>query len=83
MNGWLLGATVLQALVLVVGLAASRGPVVERLVCLQIATVFEAVALLLMCQGFGASAYLDIPFVLAPLSVIGTLVFARYFERWP
>jgi multisubunit Na+/H+ antiporter MnhF subunit len=83
MNGWLLGATILQVLVVVVGLSASRGPVPDRLVCLQAAAVFQTVALLLMCQGFGTTAYLDVAFVLAPLSVVGTLVFARYLERWP
>jgi multisubunit Na+/H+ antiporter MnhF subunit len=82
-NGWLLGAAVLQALVVLVGLAAARGPLLDRLVCLQAAGALQTVALLLMCQGFGTTDYLDVAFVLAPLSLVGTLVFARYVERWP
>jgi multisubunit Na+/H+ antiporter MnhF subunit len=78
MNLWLVGATAL----LLGGMApalclASRGDPVSRLVGLVLAGQIATLAMLLLAQGFGQSAYLIVPLVLAVLSFPGVLVFTR------
>lgn len=83
MNAWLFAATVL----LVAGLlpcliATMRSGPVQRLVGLELAGVVSTVVLLLLAQGFSRTAYIDLALVLALLSFAGSLVFARFLERW-
>ncbi len=83
MNAWLVAATVL----LVAGLlpcliVTMRAGAVERMIGLELAGVVTTVVLLLLSQGFGRTVYLDLAVVLALLSFAGSLVFARFLERW-
>jgi multisubunit Na+/H+ antiporter MnhF subunit len=82
-NAWLWAATVL----LVAGLApclvvTMRSDALERLVGLELAGVVATVVLLVLAQGFGRSSYIDLALVLALLSFAGSLVFARFLQRW-
>lgn len=83
MNAWLLAATVLLvaglAPCLVVTLVADA---IQRLVGLELAGVIATVVLLLLAQGFERTSYIDLALVLALLSFAGSLVFARFLERW-
>jgi multicomponent Na+:H+ antiporter subunit F len=75
------------ALVLLVGaagpclLAVCRGAPGERLVALQALSVTLTVVFVVLSVGQDRSAYLDVPLVLALVSLAGALVFARFFGR--
>jgi multicomponent Na+:H+ antiporter subunit F len=78
--GWL----VLVLLVAAAGpclVGVCRGAPVERLVALQCLSVVVTVALAVLSVGLGRPSYLDVPLVLALVSLAGSLVFARFFGR--
>jgi multicomponent Na+:H+ antiporter subunit F len=74
-------------MVLLVGAAgpclvgACRGAPGERLVAVQCLSVVMTVALVVLSVGLGRPSYLDVPLVLALVSLAGSLVFARFFGR--
>lgn len=83
MNAWLWAAVVL----LVAGMApclavTMRSDALERLVGLELAGVVATLVLLLLAQGLGRSSFIDLGLVLSLLSFAGSLVFARFLERW-
>jgi multicomponent Na+:H+ antiporter subunit F len=75
------------ALVLVVAaagpclVAVCRGGPGDRLVALQALSVVLTAVLVLLAVGQHRSAYVDVPLVLALVTLAGTLVFARFFGR--
>ncbi|MFF5858795.1 MrpF/PhaF family protein [Streptomyces sp. NPDC012751] len=78
MNGWILAATV----VLGGGGAAAlwgvtTGPQARRVIAQNLTTSAVCPALLLLAQGYGRPAYVDLALLLALLGPVGTLVFAR------
>jgi multisubunit Na+/H+ antiporter MnhF subunit len=82
-NGWLLAAAL--ALVFGVGPAlwcVATGPVRQRVVAQNVATLLVCLVLMLMAQGYDRpSAYLDAALLLALLGPAGTLVYARLFAE--
>jgi multisubunit Na+/H+ antiporter MnhF subunit len=80
-NVWLLAATVLLGGLVPCGAVAARGSELDGLAALQLAGAVATVALLLLAEGFHRSAYFILPLALPALSFVGTLIFARYFER--
>jgi len=82
-NAWLWAATVLLVAGMVPCLVVTmRSDALERLVGLELAGVVATLVLLLLAQGLGRSSYIDLGLVLALLSFAGSLVFARFLERW-
>jgi multisubunit Na+/H+ antiporter MnhF subunit len=78
---WLVAATVLLvALVLPFGLLV-RAPPIDALVALELVSVVVTLVLLLLSEGFHRSIYTTVPLVMAGLSLVGGLVFARFMER--
>lgn len=78
MNGWILAATV----ELGGGGAAAlwgvtTGPTARRVIAQNLTTSAVCPALLLLSQGYGRPAYVDLALLLALLGPVGTLVFAR------
>lgn len=78
MNAWLLVALLLM----VAGLppcavVAGRGEPLRQLVGANLLSVVLVGVLLLLAQGLGRSAYVDVALVLAVLAPAGTLVFTR------
>jgi multicomponent Na+:H+ antiporter subunit F len=75
------------ALVLVVAAAGPclvgvcRGRPGERLVALQALSVTLTVVLVILAVGQDRPSYLDVPLILALVSLAGSLVFARFFGR--
>ncbi len=75
------------ALVLVVAgagpclLAVCRGAPGARLVALQSLSVTLTVVLVVLSVGQHRPSYLDVPLILALVSLAGSLVFARLFGR--
>ncbi|MEU6371073.1 monovalent cation/H+ antiporter complex subunit F [Streptomyces sp. NPDC046931] len=78
MNGWTWTATV--ALGVGVGAAVwgvATGPLRRRVVAQNLCSALAAPGMLLLAQGYGRPAYIDLALLLALLGPVGTLVFAR------
>ncbi|GAA3037915.1 monovalent cation/H+ antiporter complex subunit F [Streptomyces glomeratus] len=78
MNGWTWTATI----ALGVGVGAAvwgvvTGPLRRRVVAQNLSSALAAPGLLLLAQGYGRPAYVDLALLLALLGPVGTLVFAR------
>lgn len=58
-----------------------RGAPGERLVALQCLSAVITLALVVLAVGLDRPSYLDVPLVLALVSLAGSLVFARFFGR--
>ena len=82
MTGWLVAAAALLVIVLVVGLVASTGPFMRRVVALELGGVLVTLALLLLAEGFDRDVYFDLAVVLAAMTFTTSLVFVRFLERW-
>jgi multicomponent Na+:H+ antiporter subunit F len=79
-----LGWVVVVLLVAAAGpclVAVCRGTPGERLVALQCVSVVVTLALVVLSVGLHRPSYLDVPLVLALVSLAGSLVFARFFGR--
>ncbi len=82
MNEWLLAALVLVVAglgpCLFVCVASSA---IEGLVALELAGVIAAGVLLLLAEGLHRQPFVDLAIVLAAVSFVGALAFARFLER--
>jgi len=81
MNEWeiaavLLGFALIPCLA-VCGLAAVQ----SALVAFQVAAVLLSTILILLAEGFHRQPFIDLAVVFAPMSVVGSLTFARLMER--
>jgi len=81
MNEWEIAAVVLAgAIVLCVGVCVFA-TATDALVSLEVASTIAVTALLALAEGFHRQPFVDIALVLALLSLIGALAFARMMER--
>lgn len=81
MNEWEIAATVL-ALALIPCLAVCvLAPPPHGLAALEVAGVLATTILMLLSEGFHRQPFIDLAVVLAPLSLVGSLTFARVMER--
>jgi multisubunit Na+/H+ antiporter MnhF subunit len=81
MNEWEIAATVLGfALIPCIGVCLFAAPT-SGLVALQIAGVLMTTIMLLLSEGFRRQPFVEMGYVLAPMSLIGSLTFARLMER--
>lgn len=81
MNEWLIAAAVL-AFALIPCLAVAVLAAAEHgLAALELAAVLVATILMLLAEGFRRQPFIDLAVVFAPLSVVGSLTFARLMER--
>ena len=81
MNAWLIAAAVLLVSVLVPLWAVARLPLMDALVALELTGVTQTTVLLLLAEGFHREALLDPALVLAVMTFIGALAYARFMER--
>lgn len=79
MNVWLIGATVLLAGLVPCGVVLVRSDLESALAALQLAGTVATLVLLLLAEGYSRSSYYTVPVVLAFLSLVGGLVFVRFF----
>lgn len=77
MNAWLVAATALLAGYLPCLWVCLRGTLADALVATQLAATVTVLALVLLAEGFGRSAYFTPAIVVAALSLVGGLVFVR------
>ena len=82
MNAWLAAAAVVVATLLPVGIFSFRGPMFDRVVGLELASVLGTLALVLLAEGFDRDIYFDLAVVFGVASFAGSLVFVRFLERW-
>jgi len=83
MNEWILAATILSGALIPCLAVALLASAAHGLVALEIAGVLGATILMLLSEGFHRQPFIDLAVVLAPMSLIGALVFARLMERRP
>ena len=81
MNKWEIAAVVLGfALVPCLGVCLLAPPP-DGLVALEISSVLVSVILMLLAEGFHRQPFVDLAVVLAPMSLVSSLAFARVMER--
>jgi multisubunit Na+/H+ antiporter MnhF subunit len=81
MNVWLWGATALLVGIVPCGWIAMRATRADALVALEVAGTVATLALVLMSEGFDRASYMGVPLVLAFLSLVGSLLIARFLGR--
>jgi multicomponent Na+:H+ antiporter subunit F len=82
MTGWLVAGAAFLTTVLVVGVVASRGPLVSRVIALELGGVLLTLTLLVLAEGFDRDVYFDLAVVLGAMTFATSLVFVRFLERW-
>jgi multicomponent Na+:H+ antiporter subunit F len=81
-TGWLVAAAALLVAVFVLGAFAATGPLMRRVIALEVGGVLVTLALLLLAEGFDRDVYFDLAVVLAAMTFAASLVFVRFLERW-
>lgn len=66
----------------VAGAAASRGSVEMRLVAVQLAAVIAVQLTIVLSMRSAIHYYADVALLLAIVTVVAGLLFARFLERW-
>ncbi len=82
MTGWIVGGAAFLVTVLVVGIVASTGPLVRRVIALELGGVLVTLALVLLAEAFDRDVYFDLALVLGAMTFATSLVFVRFMERW-
>ncbi|MFZ0091911.1 MAG: monovalent cation/H+ antiporter complex subunit F [Solirubrobacteraceae bacterium] len=81
MNEWEIAAAVLGVgLIPCLAVTLLAAPT-DGLAALQVAAVLLSTILVLLCEGFHRQPFIDLAVVFAPMSLIGSLTFARLMER--
>jgi multisubunit Na+/H+ antiporter MnhF subunit len=80
-NVWLVAATVLLVARVPPFWLLARAPRIDALVALELASTLVTLVLLLLSEGFHRSIYTTVPLVLAGVSLVSGLTFARFLER--
>jgi multisubunit Na+/H+ antiporter MnhF subunit len=81
MNEWLIAATVLGFALIPCVLVCVIATPPHGLIALEIAGVLVCTILMLLSEGFHRQPFIDLAVVLAPMSLVGALAFARLMER--
>jgi multicomponent Na+:H+ antiporter subunit F len=78
---WLIAAIVLLVACLVPLWVCLRAPLMDALVALEVCGVIQTVVLLLLAEGFHRTVLFDPAVVLALMTFLGSLLYARLLER--
>lgn len=81
MNEWVIAAAVLAFAVIPCFAVCLLTTPPNGLVALEIAGVLVTTILMLLSEGFHRQPFIDLAVVLAPLTLVGSLTFARVMER--
>jgi multicomponent Na+:H+ antiporter subunit F len=82
MTAWFLAATALVVATVPLWIVVSRADTMSRLVALDVIGVMGSLTFVCLARGFDRSVYSDLALVLAVLSFISGLTYARLLERW-
>lgn len=81
MNEWEIAATVLGfALIPCIAVALFAAPQ-HGLAAMQVASMLISTILVLLSEGFHRQPFIDLAVVFAPMTLVGSFVFARLMER--
>jgi multisubunit Na+/H+ antiporter MnhF subunit len=81
MNEWEIAATVLGFALIACGLVALLTEPPSGLAAVEVAAVLLTTILMLLAEGFHRQPFIDLAVVFAPMSVVGSLMFARLMEQ--
>ena len=81
MNAFTVAALALVVGLVPLGLVCLRRPELDGVVALQLAGSTTTVILICLAEGFHRSSYFDLPVVCAAVTLVGGLIFARFFGR--
>jgi multisubunit Na+/H+ antiporter MnhF subunit len=80
-NEWEIAAAVLGVALIPCGAVALLAPAAHGLAAIQVASILLSTILVLLSEGFHRQPFVDLAVVFAPMSLVGSLVFARLMER--
>jgi multisubunit Na+/H+ antiporter MnhF subunit len=80
-NEWEIAATVLGFALLPCGVVALQLDPPDGLAALELAGVLLSTILVLLSEGLHRQPFIDLAVVFAPMSLVGSLLFARLMER--
>ena len=83
MSGWAVAAVVLLALLLVCVALPAFVPPIDGLAALELSGTIGTAVFLLLAQAVHRQPFVDLALVLAVVSFVGSLAFARLLERGP
>lgn len=81
MNEWEIAAAVLGFALIPCGAVALLSDAASGLAAVQLAGVLLSTSLILLAEGFHRQSFIDLAVVFAPMSLVGSLLFARLMER--
>lgn len=82
MNAFLLAALILLAGFVPLGVVVLRCREIDGVVALQLAGSTTTLILIFLSEGFHRSVYFNLPVICAAVTLVGSLVFARFFGRF-
>jgi multisubunit Na+/H+ antiporter MnhF subunit len=80
-NEWEIAATVIGFALIPCGAVALLAPAPDALAAVEVAAVLLATILVLLAEGLHRQPFIDLAVVFAPMSLVGSLLFARLMER--
>lgn len=80
-NEWEIAAAVLGFALIPCAAVALLAPPPSGLAAMQVGSVLLSTILVLLSEGFHRQPFVDLAVVFAPMSLVGSLVFARLMER--
>jgi multisubunit Na+/H+ antiporter MnhF subunit len=80
-NEWEIAAAVLGFALIPCGAVALLSAAPSGLAAVQLAGVLLSTILMLLAEGFHRQPFIDLAVVFAPMSLVGSLLFARLMER--
>lgn len=81
MNEWEIAAAVLGFALIPCGAVALLADGPSGLAALQLASVLLSTILMLLSEGFHRQPFVDLAVVFVPMSLVGSLLFARLMEQ--
>jgi len=82
-NAWAIAAAALLVALVPLAVVVVRSPVADALVAFQLAGTIVVLILVLLAEAFSRPSYFVVPLTLAPLSIVGGLLFARFLPGRP
>ena len=81
MNEWEIAAAVLGFALIPCLAVAALAPAPQGLSAVQVAAVLMSTILMLLSEGFHRQPFIDLAVVFTPMSLVGSLAFARLMEQ--
>lgn len=83
MNAWGIAAAALLVALVPLGVVVVGSQIADALVAFELAGTIVVLVLVLLAEAFSRPSYFVVPLALAPLSIVGGLLFARFLPSRP